>query len=316
MPVAPKNNGLLGFGRTVVGNGIFDINVVFNTSIQPANHSRNCETIRPCVFIKHDSAIIFLPVLLPKKQPYNSRHPERNDDMICAQCGRENTEPVDVCEHCGAPVGEALPGGPAPGLVLSADGIIRWVYELNMWKNPTLALTIWKSVLLAAGVPALLMFFLSLSDGAGFEHAFLLFVQVYGGVAGVLTGLLLLAYPLVALVHGGKYCVVFEMNDTGVRHIQMRRQFKKSQVLAVIVTLAGAASGSLQTAGAGMLAGSHQSLHSRFEKVKSIVVNEKRQVLYVDEALSRNQVYAEPDAFAFVCDFVITRCKNAKVTYR
>ena len=246
--------------------------------------------------------------------------------MICTKCGQDNAEGSRFCENCGAPVGEELPKREAvdqqpnqqvsPGVVLGGDGILRWVYEMNMWKNPTLVITIWKVLLLAAFVPALLVFFLNLGDGNGIGSAFLAFVKIMGIVFGVVTGLLLIAYPLVAIMNGGIYCVIFEMDDKSIKHIQMQKQFQKNQVLAMIVSLAGVMTGNIQTTAAGMLAGSKQSSLSSFEKVKSITVNEKRHVIYVNEKLSHNQVYADFADFAFVSNTIINRCKKAKVTYR
>ncbi len=242
--------------------------------------------------------------------------------MICKQCGQKYSEGDRFCENCGAPVDEALPEREtvgqqpnrqvSPGVVMGGDGILRWVYEMNMWKNPTLVITIWKVLLLAALAPALLVFFLSLGDGFG--PAVLAFVKIMGMVAGIVTGLMLLAYPLVAILNGGKYCVIFEMDDRQVRHIQMQKQFKKSQVLSMIVSLAGVMTGNIQAAAAGILAGSKQSLVSSFEEVKSIVVDEKRHVIYVNEKLSHNQIYADLDDFEFVREYIISRCKKAKTT--
>jgi hypothetical protein len=243
--------------------------------------------------------------------------------MICTKCGQKIPDVSHFCEKCGAPVGEELPKREAvdqqsnqqvsPGVVMGGDGILRWVYEMNMWKNPTLVITIWMVLLLAALVPALLVFFLNLGDiGA----AILAFVKIMGIIVGIVTGLMLLAYPLVAVMNGGRYCVIFEMDDKSVKHIQMQKQFKKSQVLSMIVSLAGVMTGNIQATAAGMLAGSKQSLLSSFEKVRSITVNEKRHVIYVNEKLSRNQVYADSADFAFVSNTIISRCKKAKVTYK
>ena len=244
--------------------------------------------------------------------------------MNCTICGQKYSEGSRFCKNCGAPVGEELPKREAvdqqpdqqvsPGVVMGGDGILRWVYEMNMWKNPTLVITIWKVLLLAALAPALLVFFLNLGDGIG--PAFLAFVKIMGIVVGIVTGLMVLAYPLVAMMNGGRYCVIFEMDDKSVKHIQIQKQFKKNQVLSMIVSLAGVMTGNIQATAAGMLAGSKQSLLSSFEKVSSITVNEKRHVIYVNEKLSHNQVYADSADFAFVRNTIISRCKKANVTYK
>jgi hypothetical protein len=118
------------------------------------------------------------------------------------------------------------------------------------------------------------------------------------------------------MMNVGRYCVIFEVDDKSVKHIQMQKQFKKSQVLSMIVSLAGVMTGNIQATAAGMLAGSKQSSLSSFAKVKSITVNEKRHVIYVNEKLSHNQVYADSADFAFVSNTIISRCKKAKVTHK
>ena len=244
--------------------------------------------------------------------------------MNCPKCGKKSPEESRFCEYCGASLAEKLPNKEviyqksiqqvSPGVVMGMDGVMRWVYEMNMWKNPTLVITIWKVLLLAALAPALLVFFLNLGDGI--VSAFLAFFKIIAIVAGIVTLLMLLAYPLVAIMNGGKYCVMFEMDDKCVKHIQMQQQFKKSQILAMIVSLAGMLTGSAQTAGAGLLSGSKQSTLSRFEKVKSVTVIEKRHVIYVNENLTKNQIYADTVDFAFISNAIINRCNKAKVTLK
>ncbi len=244
--------------------------------------------------------------------------------MNCPECGRKSPENSRFCEHCGASLTEKLPMKEviyqqsnqqvSPGVVMGSDGVMRWVYEMNMWKNPTLVITIWKVLLLAALAPALLVFFLNLGDGFG--SALLAFIKIIGIVVGIVTGLMLLAYPLVAILNGGLYCVMFEMDDKSVKHTQMQKQFKKSQLLSMVVILAGVVAGNIQATAAGILAGSKQSSISCFEKVKSITVNEKRHVIYVNENLTKNQVYADTVDFAFISNSIISRCKKAKVTYK
>lgn len=200
------------------------------------------------------------------------------------------------------------------GLVAGKDGTYRWVHELNLWKDPSV-LTLTAAVMLLGGLfPALLVGVLALSEGEGVVAALTVTLQVGGLVGAILGVLLLIAYPLYALMQGGKYCVVFEMDERGVTHSQLQMQFRRNQALAMITVLAGLVGRSPQTAGAGLLAASRQSLHTSFSKVRRIKINERRRVIHLAESFSRNQVYAAPEDFAFVRDFIVSHCPKAVVS--
>lgn len=198
------------------------------------------------------------------------------------------------------------------GLIKGSDGVLRWAYEMSMWKNSTLPKTIGKVVFFASMVPALLMLFLTLEEGV--VKATSVFLGVAGLVLGIMAVLFLLAYIMVSLVYGGKYCVVFEMDAKGVKHIQMEKQFKKGQVLSMLTVLAGLAAGSPQTAGAGLLAGTKNTSYSSFPKVISIKAYPKKNVIYVNEIAKKNQVYVAEADFKTVLDHLTEHCKKAKVS--
>lgn len=260
--------------------------------------------------------------------------------MKCSNCGQQIPDESQFCEHCGEPVvadmenidqedeqqelfevkneGAALGGQEpvqlSPGVTRGTDGVIRWAYDMNMWKNPTILITVWKVLMLAALAPALLVSALAIGDGV--VEALGAFVKVALYTAGIVTGLMVIAYPIVAIANGGKYCVVFEMDSFGVKHIQMQKQYERSQVLSMLTVLAGVAGGNIQATASGLLAGSKQSSYSKFSKVKSVVVHAKRNVIYVNENLEHNQVYASREDFEAVLEHILGKCKKAKVTYK
>ena len=226
------------------------------------------------------------------------------------QCGRENGDLLKTVENYDPAIRVS------PGLIQGADKIIRWVYELNMWKNPVILFTVWKVLLLASLVPALLMLTLTLFDGDGLIAAFTIFIYIFSLSVGAITALLVIAYPLVAFLNGGKYCVIFEMDELGIRHIQMKKQYKKARIIAAITTVAGIMSGSAQAAGAGMLAGSRRELQSEFAKVKRLIIDETRNTIILEGRYFQNQVYVEKADFAYVCDYIASRCRNAVIRSR
>ena len=134
------------------------------------------------------------------------------------------------------------------------------------------------------------------------------------GVIGMAV-LLIIAYVFVGFLYGGKYYVLFKMDDKGVNHIQLDKQYKKAQALGYLSALIGLSSGNLTTAGSGLMAATKQSLYTSFKKVKSIKVAKARNTIYVNETLSRNQVYVSNEDFDFVLEHILNNCpKNVRVT--
>lgn len=175
--------------------------------------------------------------------------------------------------------------------------IRRWLYEVSLWRTPTVILTVFKVLALASLAPALLTLVLSLIEGGGMM-ALWGFIKVYGGILAVLLVLLLPAYALIALLNGGRYIVLFEMDGQGVRHTQLQRQYDKAQALGLLTALAGALGSSPAVMGAGLLAASKQSTYSRFQNVRSVTVHHQRRVLYLTTRdLVHNQVYVGKDEF-------------------
>jgi hypothetical protein len=127
--------------------------------------------------------------------------------------------------------------------------------------------------------------------------------------------LLIIAYVFVGFLYGGKYYVLFKMDDKGVNHIQLDKQYKKAQALGFLTALIGLSSGNLTTAGSGLMAATKQSLYTSFKKVKSIKVAKARNTIYVNETLSRNQVYVANEDFDFILEHILNHCpKNIRVT--
>ncbi len=192
------------------------------------------------------------------------------------------------------------------------DGVYRWTYEMNMWRNPTVLITLWKVFFIAAMFPVVFVTLLSLfEDGVG--AAVKTFAPMFFMMTAIMSGLVFIGYFIYTIINGGRYQVVFEMDEKGIRHIQLKSQFKKNQVIAWIGAFAGAASGNATVSGAGLLAASKSSSYCQFTKVRKIRVNRRRNVIYVNESLERNQVYVSDEDFEAVRDYLISRCPKAKV---
>lgn len=196
-------------------------------------------------------------------------------------------------------------------ITLCPDGKYRWFYEYPMLKNPTILITVWKVLLIAALAPAIVVLLSGVS--AGFLQAVGQFFAVYGISFGILFVLSFLGYFILAAIYGFKYIVLFEMDNECITHTQQDRQFKKGQAASWLAVLAGIAAGSPETAGAGLLAGSSQRKTSEFKKVVRVVKRRKHHTIKVNQKLSKNQIYVSAEDYDFVCEYISSRCPNAKI---
>ena len=196
-------------------------------------------------------------------------------------------------------------------VLLCNDGKYRWVYEMNMLTNPTIFLTVFKIffwIILAGWLVFGLFLYLIHGDVAGFL-AMGKAMLVALGVMAVLTALGVLG---VAALYGGKYVVLFEMDETEVKHIQMPRQVRKAEVVGLITALVGLAAKRPTTAGAGLLSAGKSSTTSVFEHVRRVVPRRALHLIKVNQPLNKNQIYVPDEDFDFVYEFIKSRCKNAK----
>ena len=183
------------------------------------------------------------------------------------------------------------------------DGTYRWVYEFRMLRNPIILLTVWK--IFALILVGMWLFFglFSIGDN-GFFGAYAAQAAELALPAAILLGLSLVGYFILACIYGFRYCVLFEMNEKGIRHIQMEKQFKKAQALGWLTAMAGLAAGNPGTAGAGLLSSARNEMASEFSKVRRVKVFRRMHTIKLDAPLCHNQVYADGADFDFVLNYI------------
>lgn len=229
--------------------------------------------------------------------------------MVCLNCGNEVSEGAQFCENCGAKLEVSV--GRSGNIMLCSDGKYRWYYEYPMLKNPTILFTVWKVLLIAGLVPALISFFAGLSDG--FLNSLKVTAEVFVLVSGIFLVLSIIGYLILAASYGWKYVVLFEMDDEQITHSQQDKQFKKAQAIGWLAGFAGLASGNFTAAGSGFLAASKQSSKSVFKNVDTVTGLRKRNTIKVNQLLSKNQVYVYDEDYDFVWEYITSRCKKAKI---
>lgn len=191
------------------------------------------------------------------------------------------------------------------------DGTYRWAYEFNMLKNPISLLTVLKIFLLVL-VGIWIIFGLFRIGDDGFVGAFVAQTKELLIPAAILFGLSIVGYIILACIYGWKYCVLFEMNETGIRHIQMEKQYKKAQALGWLTAMAGVAAGKPGVMGTGLLAATKNEQATEFSKVKRLRTFRAFHTIKLDSPLNHNQIYAEPEDYDFVLNYISKRIPKNK----
>ena len=190
---------------------------------------------------------------------------------------------------------------------LCADGKYRWVYEMHMIKNPTIFLTVFKIffyIILACWLIFGLFLYLIHGDVKGFLE----FGKAMLVALALMAVLTLLGVLLLAAIYGGKYVVLFEMDEEQIKHIQLPRQVKKAQALGLLTALVGIAAKKPVTAGAGLLATGKTSSTSVYKNVRRVVPRRALHLIKVNQLFEKNQIYVPDEDFDFVYNYIKSRC--------
>ena len=247
--------------------------------------------------------------------------------MFCPKCGTPLPDDAKFCGACGTKIEIPEANGPivsepvvaetaaeepasqpqgrkvTENIVFGTDGKYHWYYEFKLMNNPTIILLLFKIFFwIFIG-----MFVFANLIVLGHNYSFKMFLDLGKVFILMYLGFCVLTcigYLIYAMMQGWKYCVMFEMDEDGVTHTQMPSQFKKSQAAASILVFLGAVAGKPGAMGTGMLAGTKSCMRSNWSSVRSIEIFRKHDVIKVNERLNKNQVYALPEDFEFVENFI------------
>ena len=249
--------------------------------------------------------------------------------MFCSHCGHELPEGTKFCTSCGAPVPAAPPTekkkrvssakkSKAPvkkiseNITLCEDGKYRWTYEVNLFRNPTVFLLVWKIFFfIFLGIFAVIMIADATSSSAFFPDRFLSDLKFLGYFVIGMTAVIVLSYLIYAAIMGGKYTVEFEMDEKGINHSQIASQAKKARAIGGTTTLLGIASGNYGMAGAG-IAASRTSMYTGFNSVRKVIAHPKRNLIKISAGLEHNQVYVAKEDFEFVKKYITAHCPRLR----
>ena len=196
--------------------------------------------------------------------------------------------------------------------MLCKDGKYRWIHEVNMFKNPSILFDVWKVlgitmliVIVIVGFILIISSDLDVDGMLGMGKAMLI-------TAAIMAVLSIIGYLVYALIAGGKYIVLFTLDEKEVVHQQMPHSAKKGQIIGDLAILAGLATGRMGTIGTGMLAKSRTSMTTTLSDVKRLTPCPRMNMIKVNETLSKNRVYVCKEDFFLVYNFLCEHCMNAK----
>ena len=194
-------------------------------------------------------------------------------------------------------------------IVLCADGKYRWTYEMSLYRNPAIFLLVWKIFFFIFSAIFACILIADIIDWGtkniiGFLKFFFYFLIGMTVVMG-------LGYLIYAVIMGGKYSMLFEMDEDGINHKQMPNQAKKAKAVSSLTVLAGLFSGKVTTVGVGINA-ARSEMYSDFSKVQKVIADPDTNLIKVNELLSHNQIYTETEDFDFVLKYITSHCPNLK----
>lgn len=205
---------------------------------------------------------------------------------------------------------ELLEEYPSGTIVVDNNGKYRWVYEQPMLKSFFLLFEVWRVLVLAGVIVSAFMAIIGLIEGNGFQGV--LFALKMGWlVCGILLVLSIPSYYILVKANNGKYTVLFEMDDSGIDHIQIKTE--ATEALELLTMLAGMMAKNRGTTAAGMMAASGGSLYSRFSNVRKIRGYRDKNLITVNGRLMRNQVYVNDDDYDFVYEYITEHCPQADI---
>ena len=207
-------------------------------------------------------------------------------------------------------------------VTLYEDGVYRWCYVMDMWRNRYMIRLVWKIIVPLLGIPLLLIGVMGLKNAAylmqqGIAAEELMFymrgdmIALYV-VGGILAGILLLTeliYAVCALAMHGQWRIRFEMDDSAVALVRNPGTMETLNTLGAVAGILGVIAGKPGEAlrVGGTLAMANNTGTSRFESTRRVKRIRKYDVLDLREWFGTNQIYVPREDYEYVRDFILAR---------
>lgn len=207
-------------------------------------------------------------------------------------------------------------------VTLYEDGVYRWAYTMNMWKNRYMIRLIYKILVPLLGIPLLLVAAMAVKNGRyllqqgipredlmSFMRGDMIPIYVIGGL---LVGMLLLIeiiYAICALAMHGTWRMCYEMDESAVALVRNPKTMQTMNTFGAVVGVIGLLAGKTSDVAriGGTLATINETGTSRFEFASRVKRVRKYDVLDMREFMSMNQIYVPGEDYDYVRDFILSR---------
>ena len=255
--------------------------------------------------------------------------------MFCRNCGNPVQDDAKFCPNCGMKLSNRGNGASAAGLArhvpkqgagIRADptlpeGIFRddngayhWKYYLDMRKNPAPLFAVLKIICFSCLGVALFAGILSATAGAnGIVYSIRLFLLLGFGLGAFMSLIAWAVWRIGSAARGYKYVWEYSMSREKIIVLQTPEEQERSRAAAGVMFLLFLLDSdtSMAAAGSAMLASSR--VDSNYADVRHIIADRRHDLIKVNNALMHNAVYAYPQQYDFVWNYITAHCPGAKI---
>lgn len=197
-------------------------------------------------------------------------------------------------------------------VTLCPDGKYRWIYEMNMLKNPSILFDVWKVFGISFVIMVAIVLIICLFSGDLDLKMLAGLGKGLGIAAGAIAAISIPGYLLFAAISGWKYVVLFIMDEKEVVHKQLPGTEGKARAIGKLTALGGVAGGKPGMVGMGILAATRTSMSTSYSSVRRIIPCRRQHLIKMRERFSRNMVFVGDEDFDFVYQYLSDHCPNAR----